>query len=201
MKNFRDSPRRSECRTKAKLNSLKIEGGEKMLVHTAMTTLLWEATVMLVVIGCVDLGLGGAKNRPKDMGIVLLCGAILETLALAFVINGEAYFDALIASAFILVLWYLGLGLIIGENRFAMQHANVFTGVLFTAIAIYCGAILGEVVLTIGLAFLPPVLWASAASAYLGKPSIAKIGGGFAFIDAFVFFALAFCNGINFVLP
>jgi hypothetical protein len=165
-----------------------------------MTTLLWEAAIMLIVIGCVDLGLGAAKNHPRDMGIVLLCGAILETIALGFVIAGEAYLDALIAAAFILVLWYLGLGLIIGENRFVMQHANVFTGVLFTAIAIYCG-IQGEIMLTVALAFLVPVLWASAASTYWEKPSIAKIGGGFAFIDAFIFLAMAFCNGINFALP
>jgi len=57
------------------------------LAHVAMNTLLWEAAVMLLVIGFVEMGIG--KNEPKDFGVVLLSGAIMETIAMAFVIDSR----------------------------------------------------------------------------------------------------------------
>lgn len=170
------------------------------VIHTAMNALLWCAAIMTVVIGCVDLGWG--NNAPKDLGIVLLAGALIETVSLVFVIAKGAVFDATIAAAFILVLWYLGAGLVLGgTNRIAMTHGNMLTGLLFLGFAIWAGVGLGKVFLTVALALLVPVLWGGGLAAYWQKPAYAKIGGLCSFVDGFIFALMAFCGAIGLVLP
>lgn len=91
------------------------------VAQTALNTLFWEAAVMLLVIGFVNVGVG--KNEPRDFGIVLLSGALMETIAMAFIIMEGDVFGATVAAAFVLLLWMLGIGLIIGKNLMAMNHA------------------------------------------------------------------------------
>lgn len=169
------------------------------IIHASMNTLLWEAAIMTVCIGCVDLGWG--KNDPRDLGIVLLAGALLETIALCFVLaNGNAL-DATIAAAFILALWYLGFAMTLGKtNRLVMVHANMLTGLLFFLFTVWA-AINAHVFLAIALGLLVPVLWGGSLAHYTGNPKGAKIAGIAAFVDSFVFTFMAFCGAIGVNLP
>ncbi len=167
------------------------------LAHVAMNTLLWEAAVMLLVIGFVEMGIG--KNEPKDFGVVLLSGAIMETIAMAFVIAGGDIFGATVAAAFILLLWFLGFALILGgTNRIAINHAVWFTGVLFLGFTAFT-AKLGLVTLTIGLGLLVPICWLLSAANYTGQHSLGKLAGLLSFIDGWVFLAMAFANATGMI--
>lgn len=169
------------------------------IIHTAMNALIWEAAIMLICIGCVDLGLG--KNEPRDLGIVLLAGAFLESISLGLVILSGGTLEATIAGAFILVLWYLGGAFALGKtNRTVMIHGNMLTGLLFLLLTIFVGK-QAEVILAIGLGLLVPVLWAGGIAHYAEKPGIAKIAGVCSFVDAFVFLAMAFTGAIGVALP
>jgi len=169
------------------------------IVHASMNTLLWEAAIMTICIGCVDLGWG--KNDPRDLGIVLVAGAFLETIALVFVLANGAAFEATIAAAFILALWYLGIAFILNRtNREVMIHANMLTGLLFLLFTIY-SAVYGHVFLTVALGLLVFVLWGAGIAHYKEKPMGAKIAGAAAFADAFVFTIMAFTGAIGISLP
>lgn len=170
------------------------------VIGTGMNVLLWCAAVVTLIIGCVDMGWG--KNEAKDLGMVLLAAGLLETIALAFMISKGGIFDATVAAAFILVLWYLGMGMVMGgTNRIAMTHGNMLTSLLFLGFAIWAGAVLGKTVLTIALALLVPGLWGGGAAAYLQKPVYGKIGGLCFFVDGAIFALMAFCGAVGIALP
>ncbi|MFP3044528.1 MAG: hypothetical protein RXR03_02870 [Thermocladium sp.] len=168
------------------------------IAETALNTLFWEAGVMLLVIGSVNLGIG--KNEPRDFGIVILSGAIMETLAMAFVISAGDTMGATIAAAFVLLLWMLGIGLIIGKNLTAMNHALWFTGIFFALITIET-AKLGLVTLSIALGLLPLVTILLAAAHYAEKPMLAKAAGAISFIDGWIFFIMAYAGAVGLALP
>jgi hypothetical protein len=168
------------------------------VTETALNTLFWEAGVMLLVIGSVNLGIG--KNEPRDFGIVLLSGAIMETIAMVFVISAGNIMGATIAAAFVLLLWMLGIGLIIGKNLTAMNHALWFTGIFFTLITIET-AKLGLITLSIALGLLSPITILLAATHYAGKPMLAKVAGALSFIDGWIFFVMAYAGAVGLVLP
>jgi len=169
------------------------------LAHVAMNTLLWEAAVMLLVIGFVEMGLG--KNEPKDFGIVLLSGAIMETIAMSFVIAVVDIFGATVAAAFILLLWFLGFALILGgTNRIAINHAVWFTGVLFLGFSVFTYK-LGLVTLTAGLGLLVPITWLLAIANYTEIHILGKIAGALSFIDGWIFLAMAYANATGLQLP
>ncbi|MGC8567305.1 MAG: hypothetical protein ACP5M8_06605 [Caldisphaera sp.] len=171
------------------------------LASTAMNTLFWEAGVMTLVIGFVNMGIGGTKNNPKDFGIVILSGAIMETLALAFVIQDAAVFDATVAAAFVLLLWMISIALILGgTNMYIIQHALWFTGIIFAMFATYT-AIHGLIFISVILYFLVPVTVFLSLHGYTGKATYAKIAGIFSALDGFLFLILAFAGSIGYVLP
>ncbi len=165
----------------------------------AMNTLLWEAAVVLLVIGFVEMGIG--KNDPKDFGIVLLSAAIMETIAMAFVIAGRDIFGATVAAAFIMLLWFLGFALILGgTNRIAINHAIWFTGVLFAGFSMFTYN-LGLVTLTAALGLLVPVCWLLAASNYTGIHILGKIAGALSFIDGWIFLYMAYAGAVGMHIP
>ncbi len=168
------------------------------MAHVAMNTLIWEASVMLWVIGFVELGIG--ENDPKDFGWVLLSGALLETIALAFLIAAKDMFGATAAAAFILLLWALGSGILAGGNRIVQQHAVWWTGIYFLAAGIFL-AVHGIVVVTIAFLLLVPVTWALALGGYTGNHTWSKIGGFLAAIDGIIFLIMAVASAIGYKLP
>ena len=167
------------------------------LAHVAMNTLLWEAAVVLLVIGFVEMGIG--KNEPKDFGIVLLSAAIMETIAMCFVIAGGDIFGATVAAAFIMLLWFLGFALIFGgTNRIAINHAIWFTGVLFLGFTVFTAS-LHLITLTLGLGLLVPICWLLAAANYMGVHTLGKAAGVLSFIDGWIFMAMAFANATHMI--
>ncbi|MEB3756125.1 MAG: hypothetical protein GSR79_04635 [Desulfurococcales archaeon] len=172
------------------------------LSEVAMTTLLWEAAVMTLVIGLVNLGAGKEKINLKDYGVIILSGAIMETLALGYVIADRNVFAGTIAAAFVLLLWILGVSLTIGgTNLYLANHALWFTGILFAAFSIYTGIELHLVFLTTALGLLVPVTICGAIHGYTGNEACAKIAGITSFIDGFVFMTMAFAGAIGVALP
>ncbi|MGC9179603.1 MAG: hypothetical protein ACP5GZ_05255 [Vulcanisaeta sp.] len=168
------------------------------VAQTALNTLFWEAAVMLLVIGFVNMGVG--KNEPRDFGIVLLSGALMETIAMAFVIMEGDVFGATVAAAFVLLLWMLGIGLIVGKNLMAMNHALWFTGIFFALIAAEL-IMLRAVMLSFAIGLLPIITILLAAAHYMNKPVIGKVAGVISIIDGFAFFILAFAGAVGIVLP
>ncbi|WP_456329112.1 hypothetical protein [Archaeoglobus sp.] len=169
------------------------------LAHVAMNTLLWEAAVMLLVIGFVEMGIG--KNEPKDFGIVLFSGAIMETIAMVFVILGGDIFGATVAAAFIMLLWFLGIALILGgTNRMAINHAVWFTGVLFLGFTLFAFQI-GHMTLAAALGLLVLVTWLLSLANYTGNHTFGKVAGALSFIDAWIFLAMAYANVVGIALP
>jgi hypothetical protein len=94
---------------------------------------------MTLVIDFVELNRLKGKNDPRDFGWVLLSGALLETIALVgFIIADGNAFGAIMAAAFTLLLWALGLPLAIGGgNRMAVNNVVWFTGLLFLFLTIF----------------------------------------------------------------
>ncbi|WP_243665614.1 hypothetical protein [Vulcanisaeta sp. JCM 16159] len=168
------------------------------IAQTALNTLFWEAAVMLLVIGFVNMGVG--KNEPRDFGIVLLSGALMETIAMAFVIVEGDIFGATVAAAFVLLLWMLGIGLIMGKNLMAMNHALWFTGLFFALITVELIR-MGTVMLSFAIGLLPIITILLSIVHYLNKPSIGKVAGVISIIDGFAFFVLAFAGAAGIVLP
>ncbi|MGC8543489.1 MAG: hypothetical protein ACP5NQ_06075 [Vulcanisaeta sp.] len=166
--------------------------------QTALNTLFWEAAVMLLVIGFVNLGIG--KNEPRDFGIVLLSGALMETIAMAFVIVQGNIFGATVAAAFVLLLWMLGIGLLIGKNLMAMNHALWFTGLFFALITAELIR-LGVVMLSFAIGLLPIITILLAIAHYLNKTALNRAAGIVSVIDGFAFFVLAFAGAAGIVLP
>lgn len=171
------------------------------LANTAMNTLFWEAGVMTLVIGFVNIGIGGNKINPKDFGIVILSGALMENIELGFVIADRSVFQATVAAAFVLLLWMIGIALVLGgTNLYVIQHALWFTGILFAGFAAYT-ATLHAIFITIILALLVPVTVFLSLHGYTGKAVFAKIAGYCSAIDGFLFLILAFTGAIGVVLP
>ena len=168
------------------------------MAHVAMNTLIWEASVMLWVIGFVELGIG--KNDPKDFGWVLLSGALLETIALAFLIAADDMFGATAAAAFILLLWALGSGILAGGNRIVQQHAVWWTGIYFLIAGIFLAAH-GVVVISIGFLLLVPITWLLAAGGYSGNHTWSKVGGFLSAIDGIIFLIIAVSTALGYKLP
>ncbi|GAB6944395.1 hypothetical protein [Vulcanisaeta sp. JCM 14467] len=168
------------------------------VAQTALNTLFWEAAVMLLVIGFVNVGVG--KNEPRDFGIVLLSGALMETIAMAFIIMEGDVFGATVAAAFVLLLWMLGIGLIIGKNLMAMNHALWFTGIFFALITAELIA-MHAIMLSIAIGLLPIITILLSIAHYMNKPMIGRIAGMVSIIDGFLFFVLAYAGAVGIVLP
>jgi len=166
--------------------------------HVAMNALIWEASIVLLTIGFVEMGIG--KNDPKDFAWVLLTGALMESVSLAFLIAAQDAFGATAAAAFIFLLWDLSAGILSGTNRIVQTHGVWFTGFYFLCAGIYL-AIHGHVVVTIAFLLLVPVTWFLAIATYTGKTGFGKIAGFLSAADAVVFFIIAFCGAIHFKLP
>lgn len=166
--------------------------------HVALNALIWEASVVLLAIGFVEMGIG--KNDPKDFAWVLLTGGLVETLSLAFLIADKNMFGATAAAAFIFLLWCLGAGILSGTNRIVQVHGVWFTGFYFLFAGIFLG-IHKEIVLTIAFLLLVPVTWLLAIGSYTGKRAFARVAGFFSAVDAIVFFIIAFAGAVNYQLP
>ncbi len=169
------------------------------MAHVAMNTLIWEAAVMLWIIGFVELGIG--KNDPKDFGWVLLTGGLMETIALAFLIAAKDMFGATAAAAFILLLWALGAAFVSGDtNRQVQAHAVWFTGFYF----LFAAAFLAKhhlVTLTWAFGLLVPLCWLLSLGSYTGKHVFGKIAGFISLIEGVLFFIIAYCNAVGIHLP
>jgi len=169
--------------------------------EVALNTLLWEAAVMTLVIGFVELNLPKGKNDPRDFGWVLLSGALLETIALGFIIADRNVFGATVAAAFILLLWALGLPLAIGGgSRMAVNHAVWFTGLLFLGFTIFA-AQHGLYTLSVALGLLVIVTIFLGAAGYTGNAALRKVGAAASLIDAFVFLVMAYAGAVGIALP
>lgn len=168
------------------------------MAHVAMNALVWEASVMLWVIGLVELGIG--DNDPKDFAWVLLTGALLETISLAFLIAAKNLFDATAAAAFIVLLWALGAGILAGGNRIVQQHAVWWTGIYFLVTGIFL-ATHGVVVVSIAFLILVAVTWALALGGYTGNHAWSKIGGFLSAIDGIIFLIIALSTVLGYKLP
>ena len=169
------------------------------VAHVAMNTLIWEAAVMLWIIGLVELGVD-KRHDPKDFGWVLLTGGLMETIALAFLISAGDMFGATAAAAFILLLWALGAGLVAGTNRAVQNHAVWFTGIYFLCAAWFTGTH-HLITLTVMFALLVPITWLLSLANYTGKHGLAKIAGFLSIIDSVLFFVWAFATAIGHHLP
>ncbi len=169
------------------------------MAHVALNTLIWEAAVMLWIIGFVEVRIG--KNDPKDFGWILLTGGLMETIALAFLIAAKDMFGATAAAAFILLLWVLGAAFVSGDtNRQAQTHAVWFTGFYFLFAAVYLGT--HHIIwLTIAFALLVPLCWLLALGAYTEKRFFSVVAGLISLVEGIIFFALAFTNAIGKPLP
>ncbi len=163
--------------------------------HVAMNTLIWEAAVVLWIIGFVEMGIG--KNKPRDFGWVLVTGGLMETIALAFLIAAGDMFGATAAAAFILLLWILGAPLVMNEEPSQIQtHAMWFTGFYFLCAAIFLGSH-GLIWLTVAFGLLVPLLWFLAIATYTGKHGFAKVAGLISAVDGIIFFIIAFSTSIG----
>jgi len=175
--------------------------GSPSLSEVALNTLLWEAAVMTLVIGFVELNLPKGKNDPRDFGWVLLSGALLETIAMGFIIADRNIFGATVAAAFILLLWALGLPLAIGGgNRMAVNHAVWFTGLLFLGFTIFA-AQHGLYTLSVALGLLVIVTIFLGAAGYTGNAALRKVGAAASLVDAFVFLIMAYAGAVGIALP
>jgi hypothetical protein len=166
--------------------------------HVALNALIWEASIVLLTIGFVEMGIG--KNDPKDLAWVLLTGGLMETLSLAFLVADKNMFGATAAAAFIFLLWDLGAGILSSTNRMAQNHGIWFTGFYFLFAGIFLG-IHHEIVLTIAFLLLVPVTWFLAIGNYSGKTGFSKFAGFLSAVDAIVFFIIAFAGAIGYHLP
>lgn len=166
--------------------------------HVALNVLIWEAAIVLWTIGFVEMGIG--KNEPKDFAWVLLTGAILETISLAFMIAAKNVFAATAAAAFIFLLWDLAAGVLSKTNRIVQTHGVWFTGFYFLCAAIFLGKE-GAVVLTIGFLLLVPITWLLALGTYTGKTTYGKAAGFLSALDGIIFFVIAFSGAVGHHLP
>jgi hypothetical protein len=157
---------------------------------------------MTLVIGFVELNLPKGKNDPRDFGWVLLSGALLETIALVGLIADGNAFGAIMAAAFTLLLWALGLPLAIGGgNRMAVNHAVWFTGLLFLFLTIFAAGH-GLYALSVALGLLVIATISLGAAGYTGNATLRKIGAVASLIDAFVFLIMAIYAGtVGIALP
>jgi hypothetical protein len=172
------------------------------LSETAMNTLLWEAAVMTLVIGLVNMGIGREKVDLRDYGIIILSGALMETIAMAFVIVDKSIFAATVAAAFVLLLWILGIALTVGgTNLYVINHTLWFTGILFALFSAFTAIKLHSVFLTTALGLLVPVTVCGALHGYTGSNACAKAAGICSFIDGFVFLTMAFAGAVGIALP
>jgi len=163
--------------------------------HVAMNTLIWEAAVVLWIIGFMEMGIG--KNKPRDFGWVLVTGGLMETIALGFLIAAGDMFGATAAAAFILLLWILGAPLVMKEEPSQVQtHAMWFTGIYFLLASIFLGS-LGLVWHTVAFGLLVPLLWLLAIATYTGKHGFAKAAGFISAVDGIIFLAIAFSAAIG----
>ena len=172
------------------------------LSETAMNTLLWEAAIMTLVIGLVNMGVGRDKVNLKDYGVIILSGAIMETMATGFVIADKNIFAATVAAAFVLLLWILGVALTLGgTNLYLANHALWLTGILFALFTAFAAWKLHLVFLSLALGLLVPLTWCAAVHGYTGNEACAKIAGVCSFIDGFVFLIMAFAGAVGIALP
>jgi len=170
--------------------------------EAALSTLLWGAAVMTLVIGFVELNRLKGKNDPRDFGWVLLSDALLETIALVgFIADGNA-FGAIMAAAFTLLLWALGLPLAIGGgNRMAVNHAVWFTGLLFLFLTIAMAGH-GLYTLSMALGLLVIATISLGAAGYTGNATLRKIGAAASLVDAFVFLIMViYAGAVGIALP
>ncbi len=119
---------------------------------------------------------------------------------MAFMIMEGNVFGATVAAAFVLLLWMLGIGLIVGKNLMAMNHALWFTGIFFALITAEL-IMLRAVMLSFAIGLLPIITILLAAAHYMNKPVIGKVAGVISIIDGFAFFILAFAGAVGIVLP
>ncbi len=168
------------------------------MAHVALNVLIWEASVVLLTIGFVEMGIG--KNDPKDFAWVLLTGGLMETISLAFLIAAKDAFAATAAAAFIFLLWDLGAGLISKTNRVVQTHGVWFTGFYFLCAGIYLGKE-GAFTLTAAFLLLVPVTWLLAFGTYTGKTVYGRVAGCLSAIDGILFFIIAFSGAVGYHLP
>lgn len=178
-----------------------MQGDPSALSQVALNTLLWEAAVMTLVIGLVNIGVGANKTDPKAYGVIILSGAIMETLATAFIIWDENVFGATVAAAFVLLLWMLGIDLIIGGNPYVISHALWFTGILFAGFTAFTAVKLHMIFLSVALGLLVPVTVGAGVHGYTGSRAAALVAGYASLIDGFVFLVMAFAGAIGVSLP
>ncbi len=169
------------------------------MAHVAMNTLIWEAAIMLWIIGLVELGVD-KRHDPKDFGWVLLTGGLMETVAMCFLIGAGDMFGATAAAAFILLLWVLGVGLVTGTNRAVQNHAIWFTGFYFLGATIFTASH-HLVFLSFMLGILVPLTWLLSLANYTGIHGLAKIGGFLSAVDGILFFIWALSTAIGHHLP
>ncbi|MGC8719226.1 MAG: hypothetical protein ACP5TY_04365 [Thermodesulforhabdaceae bacterium] len=167
--------------------------------HVAMNTLIWEAAVVLWIIGMMDLGVS-SKHEAKDFGYILLTAAIMETLAMLFVIAAGNMFGATAAAAFVFLLWALAFGLINGTNRFLTTHAVLLTCFYFLGATIFL-AKKGAIFLTIMFGLLVPITFFIVMANYTGKRGWGKLAGLLSAIDGIIFGIYALWSAMGYKLP
>ncbi|MEM4103174.1 MAG: hypothetical protein QXN78_07255 [Conexivisphaerales archaeon] len=167
--------------------------------HVAMNTLIWEAAIVLWVIGMMDLGVS-KRHDVKDFGYILLTAAIMETIALIFVIASGNVFGSTAAAAFVFLLWALAFGLLNGTNRLVTYHAVFLTSFYFLGATLYLIS-KGVLFLSFMFGLLVPITLLLAIASYTEKHSLGKIAGGISAIDGILFFIYSLCSAIGYNLP
>ncbi|MGE4546260.1 MAG: hypothetical protein AB7E28_00635 [Desulfurella sp.] len=167
--------------------------------HVAMNTLLWEAAVVLWVIGMMDLGVS-KRHDVKDFGYVLLTAAIMETIAMVFVIISGNIFGATAAAAFVFLLWALALGLLNGTNRVVTYHAVFLTSFYFLGSTLFLIS-KGAVFLSFMFGLLVPITFLLSLASYTEKHSLGKIAGGLSALDGLLFFIYSLSSALGYTLP
>jgi succinate-acetate transporter protein len=168
--------------------------------HVAMNTLIWDAAVVLWIIGLVEMGVD-KRHELKDFGYVLLTGAIMETIAMLFVIASGNMFGATAAAAFIFLLWALAFGVITGTNRAVTNHAVWFTGVYFLLATIFLLKHGQPITLVLMFGLLVPITFLLSLANYTGNHGMAKFAGLLSAIDGILFFAWAAGSAMGYKLP
>ena len=162
------------------------------IIHTVMAFDGFVTTAILIVFGCIDLGIG--ENQPKDIAFLCIGCAVCDTIALIFsVLAGMAY-DAIMLALFVYLLWSLALAFYTGTNMVTQGHLTMVIGVIFILLGTIGCTRLGDILTGVAAGILGIYLCLFALVFYFGERVriVEKTAGILAFVDGFLWFLMSY---------